>query len=146
MSAPGLTLRVLTPAKKVLERPADFVVLHCADGDMGILPGHERYVALLAPGMLRIYAGKEPEESLFVMGGMVRVAENQITVLSEMAGGPEEITQALRQVESRLEQRRQDELRSDVEIRRAETALRSALVQMDVNPYTVLSRHREAYE
>lgn len=139
MDGSGLTLRVLTPAKKVLEGTADFVILCCTDGDKGILPGHERCVVRLAPGMLRVYAGKELRESLFVMGGIARVEGSQVTVLSEMAGGAEEVRQALRQVEARLEQRRQEELRSDVEIRRAEAALRNALVLMDVNPYTVLS-------
>lgn len=146
MDGAGLTLRVLTPSKKVLERPADFVILRCAAGDKGVLPGHERYVARLAPGMLRVYMGKELSGSLFVMGGTVRVEDDQITVLTEMAGGVEEVKLALRQVEARLEQRRQEELRSDVEIRRAEAALRNALVLMDVNPYTVMSTQRDAYE
>lgn len=141
MSGPGLMLRVLTPVKKVLECPADFVILRCADGDKGVLPGHERYVSLLTPGMLRVYTGKELSSSLFVMGGMARVEENLITVLSEMAGGVEEVKEALSHLEARLEQRRREELRSDVEILRAEAALRNALVLLDVNPYTVMSAH-----
>jgi len=138
----GLKLRVLTPRRVALEREADFVILRCAEGDKGILPGHERFVARLAPGMLRVFSGKALTDSLFVLGGTARVENGTVTVLSELAGGPDEVQRALSVIESQLEERRQEEQRSDVEIHRAEVALRSALVQMDVSSYTILGAKR----
>jgi len=142
----GLKLRVLTPRRVALEREADFVVLRCVEGDKGVLPGHERFVARLSPGMLRVFVNKSLTDSLFVMGGTARVEDNTVTVLSELAGGPEDVQRALSAIEGQLEERRQEEQRSDVEIHRAEVALRSALVQMDVSSYTILGAKRGEHD
>lgn len=147
MASPGrLNLRVLTPARVALDRQADYLVLRCVEGDKGVLPNHERYIARLQSGMLQVYDGKDLSDNLFVMGGTAIVEDNNVTVLSEMAGGVEEVKIALQRIEEELELRRQDEMRSDVEIHRAEVALRNALVIMDVSSYTVFSPKKDSRE
>lgn len=137
--AEELTLRVLTPTHLVLEEAVDFVVLRCVDGDKGILPNHEPWASRLDLGMLRAYQNKQLLHNLFVMGGTALVQGGTLTVLSEMAGGQKEVEAALQKLEAQLEARRQEEMRSSVDIQRAEVALRNALVHMDVSSYTVMN-------
>ena len=120
-----LSLSVHIPSRSVLTRQADLVVVRCVEGDKGILPGHERFVGRLVPGMLRVYADGQLEESLFVLGGTLRVADNTVVVLTPLAGGREEVEAELARMEEELAQRRQDEERSDANIHRAEVALRN---------------------
>ena len=42
-----LRLQITTPQKPVLDKEVDFVVLPAYEGEMGVLPGHAPYVAIL---------------------------------------------------------------------------------------------------
>lgn len=135
-----LKLSLLTPTKPVLNCEADMVIARCAEGDIGILPGHERFVGRLVPGMLRVHSGGELIESLFVLGGTLHVSDNNVVVLTPIAGGREDVKAELGRMEQERAERQRDERRSDANILRAEVALRNALVQMDVSAYSVLRR------
>ena len=143
MSADKLTLRVFTPLQKAYVRQADYLLLRCIDGDKGILPAHESCTSILGYGMLTLYENKQVVDSLFVMGGIATVENGVVTVLSEMAGGPDEVEHALERLEAAKEARRLEEERSAIDIQRAEVALRNALVHMDVSSYSVLSAQQD---
>lgn len=132
-----MTLRVMTPRKKVLETEATQVVLRCADGDMGVLPRHEPFAAVLQMGMIKVYEGRDIIMEFFALGGIVTFQDDVILVMSEMAGGPGEVEESLRTMEAALEERRQEEARSSAEVQRAEVALRNALVHMQIGSYAL---------
>src|SRR5207247_4988073 len=77
-------VHVVTPEREVWTGEADMVVARAADGEVGILPGHAPYLALLAPGPLRIKAGGN-EERAAVDGGFLHVNADQVHVLAEHA-------------------------------------------------------------
>lgn len=143
MPGEALRYRVLTPGGEVAAGEAASVVLRGAEGDFAVLPGHMPAAFVLSPGQLRAFGGQGEAESLFVMGGIARVAGDTLTVLSEMAGGQEEVAAALERLEGLREERRAEEQRSGLDIQRAEVALRNALVQMDVSSYSVLAERLE---
>ena len=139
MAGEKLSLRVLTPTRTVLEAEVDSVTLRSVEGDKGILVNHEPYTAKLETGPLRAYIGRELTHDLYVLGGTAMVQDNRVTVLTGTAGSREDVETDLRQLQDQLAARREEELRSQTDIHRAEMALRSLLVQTDVSSYTVIS-------
>lgn len=82
---PGtLTLRIVTPERVVLEQPVEQVTAHAVDGELSILPDHEPLVTSLAIDMLHYKTNKD-DEFAAVMGGILEVRNNEVTVLSDAA-------------------------------------------------------------
>ena len=86
--------RVLTPEGTIYDQETDFVVVWLEDGQLGIAPGRKPMVARLGIGPLRIgRAGKEPKY-YYIEGGLVEVAENVVSVLTERAIPAEQLDAA----------------------------------------------------
>lgn len=83
-----LKLRVIestmTPSKSPYkyENDVDMVILRCATGDLGILPGRVPCTMVLGDGVLRAYQG-DVIDRLGVMGGIAHVSDDIVTVLSD---------------------------------------------------------------
>lgn len=88
-----LTLRIITPERIVLEEQVDEVTATAIDGELSILPGHEPLVTALKMDVLRYVANKE-DEFAAVMGGILEVKNNEVTVLSDVAELDREIEHA----------------------------------------------------
>lgn len=86
MAAKNLSLRVVSPAETVFEGEVESVVLPAWDGEVGILPGHAHFIALLGGGTMRATQVGGGEFRRFLNRGVVKVENNQVTVLSEYAG------------------------------------------------------------
>ena len=82
--ADRLQLRVVTPERPVFQDEVEFVVVPAHDGEVGILPGHARFLASLGLGELRITRAGTVLR-FFLEGGFVQVRENHVTVLCENA-------------------------------------------------------------
>ncbi|MBX9687025.1 MAG: ATP synthase F1 subunit epsilon [Candidatus Obscuribacterales bacterium] len=82
---PGtLTLRIVTPERIVLETQVEQVTATSVDGELSILPEHEPLVTALAVDVLRYRANRE-EDFAAIMGGILEVKNNEVTVLSDAA-------------------------------------------------------------
>jgi F-type H+-transporting ATPase subunit epsilon len=81
---------VVTPAKAVLDEPAEFVSLPMFDGELGVLPGRAPLIGRLGPGELRIQQ-RGAARRLFVDGGFAQVRSNVVTVLTPRAIPSDEI-------------------------------------------------------
>lgn len=88
-----LTLRIITPERIVLEEQVDEVTASAIDGELSILPGHQPLITALKPDVLRYIANKE-DEFAAVMGGILEVKNNEVTVLSDVAELDREIDHA----------------------------------------------------
>ncbi|MFH0800616.1 MAG: hypothetical protein V2A66_10625 [Pseudomonadota bacterium] len=79
-----MKLKILTPAKIVLERDVDSVTLPGEAGQLTVLPGHDRLIAGLKPG--RIYfryldKEKKPRREDYDAGsGFVEVTKDAASV------------------------------------------------------------------
>lgn len=91
--ADKLTLRIITPERIVLEQEVDKVVARCIDGEMAILPNHEPLLTALAIDVVRYDFGKE-DHTAAVMGGVMEVSNNEVTILSDLAELDTEIDEA----------------------------------------------------
>jgi F-type H+-transporting ATPase subunit epsilon len=82
---PGiLKLRIITPESMVLEKDVEQVTATAVDGMLSILPDHQPLVTALAIDML-IYRVNKEDEFAAVMGGILEVKNNEVTVLSDVA-------------------------------------------------------------
>jgi F-type H+-transporting ATPase subunit epsilon len=80
----GLTLKIITPERIVLEKAVDEVTATAIDGEFSVLPKHEPLVSALAIDVLR-YKAEGQEHFASIIGGMLEVSNEVVTVLSDAA-------------------------------------------------------------
>ncbi len=89
-----LSVRVVSADRMVHEGEASSLVAPAWDGKVGILPGHAPMITLLGAGMLSLDRPGGGSLEVYVAGGVLKVEENRVTVLSEFSapeapvGGP----------------------------------------------------------
>lgn len=124
-------LKILTPDRVFYEGEAEMVEMSTSDGDVGIYKEHVPTTFIVIPGILTIHqAGEEREAALH--SGFAEVLQDQVVVLAEAAEWPDEIdVERARRAKERAEERLQSHA-SDVDVARAQLALRRSLVRMKV--------------
>ena len=141
----NLRLRVLTPLKVICDKQVSMIVVRTINGDMGVLYGHDTRSALLSNGILRVFINNKErkDESLIVLGGMITINDNEAVVMSEIAEHPDNLQAFIDKLDADRAANRLAAQSTDLHTRRMETAIRQALVQMDVSAYTILKNHGE---
>ena len=82
-----LHVRVVSPEKLIYEGEASALVCPAWDGFVGVLPGHAPFLALLGHGRLTVEgAAGADDRGYYVAGGVLKVENDQVTVLTEYAG------------------------------------------------------------
>ena len=124
-------LRVMTPLRVVYDEPVEMVVARTKEGDMGILYEHDTRSALLGDGILRIFKdGRQNEEVLTVLGGIVTVKDNEVAVMSEIAEYPDKMQELLDKYEAERAASEVADQTADLYTKRMEMAIRQALIRM----------------
>ncbi|HVC09698.1 MAG TPA: ATP synthase F1 subunit epsilon [Elusimicrobiota bacterium] len=82
--AKSIAVEIISPEREVSKTRAESVVVPAWDGEMGILPGHEPYLAQLRAGEVRLRAG-EVTEMFAVAGGFVDVSPERVRLFVETA-------------------------------------------------------------
>jgi F-type H+-transporting ATPase subunit epsilon len=124
-----LLLEIVTPDRKVLSEPVDYVGAPGVVGEFGVLPNHIPFLSALGIGNLYYKVGGK-SHYVFVAGGFAEVGADKVTVLAEVAEKATEIDaeraqKAKERAEVRLAQQ-QDKL----DYARAQAALRRALARI----------------
>jgi F-type H+-transporting ATPase subunit epsilon len=81
-----LRVRVVSPERVVWEGEASALVVPAWDGKVGILPGHAPFLALLGAGELSVEAEGGGSTRFQVAAGVLKVENDQVTILTEYAG------------------------------------------------------------
>jgi F-type H+-transporting ATPase subunit epsilon len=134
-----IRLEVVTPERMLLSEDADIVIARGAEGDLGVLHGHEPLITPLALGELMYRVGGE-DRHLAISGGFLEVRPDKVVVLADVAERSEEIDReraerAREQAEASLAEHRGTELEAA-----AAGALQKALLRLRV---AERRRHRE---
>lgn len=74
-------VEIVTPEGTRLRTAATLVELSTSDGQIGVMPGHERLMTVLDAGELVIHNGREREVYL-VGGGFARIQPGRLSVLA----------------------------------------------------------------
>ena len=132
---PTLFVQVVTTTGEVYANQADEVIAPGSEGQLGILPRHAPLMTTLNIGALVIKrAGGE--ETLFIGGGFMEVADNRVIVLADDAERASDIDEARAEEARRRAQQDLEQAQSDVdraaltgEIERALGRIRVAEIQ-----------------
>lgn len=79
---------VISPERAVYDGEADAVTAPCYDGEVGILPRHAPFMALLGSGTLTVRSGTATT-AFRVQGGFLQVVSNTVRVVAEHVQGEE---------------------------------------------------------
>jgi len=129
--ADKLTLEVITPEKMAMQELVDEVIVPGAGGELGILPDHTPLISQLKTGVLSYRQGTDRKQ-VHVSGGFVEVLPDKVSVLSDVAERPEEISLERAQRARERAERRINSREDGTDFQRAELKLERALVRIQL--------------
>jgi len=127
-------LKVITPDKILFDGDVEQIITRTTEGDVGILAGHENYVANLPAGVLKITEAGGNVKYAAIAGGFLKVTRNKITRIITTAaewGEDIDVIWANRSREDALNKIKQ--AKTDSEMSRAELKLKRALNRINVS-------------
>jgi F-type H+-transporting ATPase subunit epsilon len=127
--ASKLNLKIVTPDRVVFDGEVDNVVATALDGEMAILPGHQPLLTALKIDVLRFHDGRE-ESHAAVMGGVMEVARNEVTVLSDHAELDIEIDEAEAMAEKERREAEKIQKVDKLDVYLAEMALSKSMARL----------------
>lgn len=125
-------LEIISPDRIFYNGQVSFVEMKTSEGDIGVYKKHIPLTCILVPGLVKIYeaSASEPKKAI-VHAGFVEILEDKVTIMAEVAEWPEEID-LNRAEEARIRaQRRLNEGGENVNLDRAEAALRRSLARIE---------------
>ena len=81
--AKKLHVDIVSAEKEIFSGEADMVIAPGEGGELGILPEHMPLLTRIKPGTVRIQSAGNPEEVIYVSGGMMEVQPDRVTVLAD---------------------------------------------------------------
>lgn len=91
--ADTFVFEIVTPARPMMSKDVDLVVIPGGGGNFGVLPGHSHMLSTLRPGTIEICdKNLKVLDQIFVEGGFAEVTPERCTVLAEEALPVREIT------------------------------------------------------
>lgn len=125
-------LQIVTPDRIFFEGDAQMIELKTTEGDIGILKGHIPLTAIIAPGVLKITKDGEVKEAA-LHSGFLEILQDKVIVLAESCEWPDEIDiNRANEAKIRAERRLKGSDEGQVNITRAEMALRRSLIRIEL--------------
>ena len=125
-------LEVITPEKILFNGETSQIIVKTTEGNVGIMARHERYVAILPSGPLKIKQDDGSYKIAAVSSGMIKVDPEKTTILANAVEWADEIDleHAKRSKEDALKKIKEN--KSNFEIDRANLKLQRALNRINV--------------
>lgn len=124
-------LEIITPERVFYRGEAWMVEFTAEDGDIGVLKNHIPLTTVVAPGILNIKEA-QGERKAALHAGFAEILPEKVTILAEVAEWPEEIDKdRAKAAYARAEERLKNHT-AEIDVARAEIALKRALVRLDV--------------
>ncbi|MCB9487735.1 MAG: ATP synthase F1 subunit epsilon [Deltaproteobacteria bacterium] len=123
-------LTLVTPHAEVAVGPADQVIIPAHAGEMGILPGHDRVLALLNMGALKVINGNSTQ-TYFVAYGFAEVDHDNVRVLAGVCEPVDAIDiERAKEAQLRAEERLKNAaLDPEIDVVRARAAIDRAMMR-----------------
>ena len=124
-------IAIITPERTFYEGEATMVEFNTVEGEIGVLPQHIPLTTVIAPGICTITEGEE-KKTAAIHSGLAEILPDKVTLLAEIAEWPHEIDlDRARSAEDRARERLAAK-EADLDVLRAEIALKKALVRQDI--------------
>lgn len=113
----------------VFESMANYVSAPLADGAAGFFANHAPMLAALSEGVVKCCMGESECEYIAISGGVLSVANNELTILARTAEKAETIDIARAESSQRRAEQRLKDKADNVDLKRAELSLQRALAR-----------------
>lgn len=131
MADKTFNLQIISPTRVFYDDQVDMVEMKTSEGEIGVLAGHIPLTAILEPGILRIKKADGDREAA-LHDGFVQIQKDKVTILAESCEWPDEIdVNRAKEAKARAE-RRLKSGEKEVDMLRAELALKKALIRIDL--------------
>ncbi|MBQ5338858.1 MAG: ATP synthase F1 subunit epsilon [Oscillospiraceae bacterium] len=127
------SLQIITPEKIFFEGDVQRVIIRTTEGDVGILAKHEKYVAALPSGPVKITMEDGTERLAALSGGAVKVSPSQTAILANAVEWAEDIDVDWAKRSEQDALRRKENSKDQQELEYAEMKLKRALNRLRVS-------------
>lgn len=127
-------VEIITPDRVFFQGESDFIEFTTSEGDIGVLKNHIPLTTVLAPGLVTIHNGDE-EKIAAVHAGFAEILGEKVTLLAEVAEWPDEIDFDRAEAARKRAEERLASHDAEIDEKRAEFALRKALIRLDAKDY-----------
>ncbi len=125
-------IRIVTPKREMYNGEADMVIFRTVNGDVGVMHGHIPLITVLGYGVLRIIDNNETVKTASMFGGFAEVDNEGVSILTDTSEWADEIdVQRAEEAKSRAEQRLGGTKIDDFDEKRAELALKRAIIRLE---------------
>ncbi|NLK21816.1 MAG: F0F1 ATP synthase subunit epsilon [Epulopiscium sp.] len=132
--AKKIKLQIITPDKRFFDDEVDMAIFRTIQGDIGVLPNHTPLTTIVSIGTIRIKQ-EEKEKKASLIGGFAEIQPDRITILADAAEWPQEIDKSRAEASKHRAEERLASKTSNINIARAESALKRALVRLELSKY-----------
>ena len=124
-------LEIISPDKMFYTNDVVMAEYNTTEGEVGIYAGHIPMTQIIAPGQLTI-TEEGGQKIAALLSGFVEIIPEKVTILAEAVEWPENIdVERAREARIRAE-RRISSGQEDIDLARAELALKKTLIRLDV--------------
>lgn len=127
------SLQIITPEKIFFEGEVQRVIVRTTEGDVGILAKHEKYVAALPSGPVKITLPDGTERLAALSGGAVKVSPSMTAILANAVEWAEDIDVDWAKRSEQDALRRKENSKDQQELQYAEMKLKRALNRLRVS-------------
>ena len=131
MADKTFNLQIISPTRVFFDEAVDMVEMKTTEGEIGVLAGHIPLTTILEPGVLRIKTDRNVREAA-LHDGFVQIQKDKVTVLAESCEWPDEIDANRAEKAKERAERRLTSGSKEVDMVRAELALKKALIRIDL--------------
>lgn len=125
-------LSIVAPDKTFFDGETTQIIVRTTEGDVGILAGHENYVANLPSGPLKIKQEDNTNRLAAIAGGMISVTKDEVTVLATAIEWADEIDVDRAKRAEEIARKRLETSQSSAEMDRATLKLKRALNRIGI--------------
>ena len=121
---------IVSAEGEIYSGEASMVFLPGSQGELGVYPRHAPLLTTLKPGVVRVEAEGQDEQTFYVGGGMLEIQPHLVTVLADTAARAHDLDEAAALA---AKQRAEDAMRErtdKVELAEAQGELVRALAQL----------------
>lgn len=124
-------VKIITPDRIFYTGEVEMIEFMTSSGQIGVYKNHIPLTTVLAPGAVMLHEA-EGEKVAAVHAGFAEILPEQVTLLAEIAEWPEEINESRAEAAKQRAEERISARNADVDLARAEFALRKALTRINV--------------
>lgn len=124
-------LEIITPDGIIYSDQVDEIVIPTDKGEIAVLPNHVPLYSRLGEGEARIIKGGK-EKYLAILGGILEVGKNKVSVLSDYAVPAENIVVARAQEAKKRAELAQNEKQSETDFQISNMELRKSILELKV--------------